>query len=79
MITLSFSKSILEKLQDILIIALRLSNFRLYRLTNALLCYAKGLGIKGHSKADGGAHKNHHQLDDNLKVHRYEVVERSAL
>jgi transposase len=46
MITLSFSKSILEKLQDNLLIALRLSNIRLYRLANALLWYAEGVGIK---------------------------------
>ncbi|MFA6052844.1 MAG: hypothetical protein WC762_09660 [Methylobacter sp.] len=36
MITLSFSKSFLEKLQDSLLIALRLSNIRLYRLTKSL-------------------------------------------
>jgi transposase len=46
MITLSFSKSILEKLQDSILIALRLSNIRLFRLTKALLWYAEGLGIK---------------------------------
>ena len=46
MITLSFSKSILEKLQDNLLIALRLSNIRLYRLASALLWYAEGVGIK---------------------------------
>ena len=45
MITLSFSKSILEKLQDNILIALRLSNIRLYRLAKALLWYAEGLGI----------------------------------
>jgi transposase len=53
MITLSFSKSILEKLQDNLIIALRLSNIRLYRLARALLCYAEGLGIKEIAKLMG--------------------------
>ena len=37
MITLGFSKSILEKLQESLLIALRLSNIRLYRLAQALL------------------------------------------
>ena len=42
MITLSFSKSILEKLQDNLLIGLRLSNIRLYRLARALLSYAEG-------------------------------------
>ena len=46
MITLSFSKSILEKLQDNLSIALRLSNIRLYRLARALLWYAEGLNLK---------------------------------
>ena len=46
MITLSFSQAILEKLQDNLLIALRLSNIRLYRLASALLGYAEGLGIK---------------------------------
>jgi hypothetical protein len=60
MITLSFSKSILEKLQDNIVIALRLSNIRLYRLARALLRYAEELGIKEIAKADGGRHKNHH-------------------
>ncbi len=50
MITLSFSKSILEKLQDNLSIALKLSNIRLYRLTRALLWFAEGLGIKDIAK-----------------------------
>ena len=53
MITLTFSKSILEKLQDNLLIALRLSNIRLYRLARALLCYAEGLGIKEIAKRMG--------------------------
>jgi transposase len=53
MITLSFSKSILEKLQDNILIALRLSNIRLYRLTKALLWYAEGLGIKEIAKRMG--------------------------
>ena len=53
MITLSFSKSILEKLQDNLLIALRLSNIRLYRLASALLWYAEGLGIKEIAKRTG--------------------------
>ena len=57
---LSFSKSILEKLQDNLLIALRLSNIRLYRLANALLWYAEGVGIKDIAKRMGGTHKNHH-------------------
>jgi len=53
MITLSFSKSILEKLQDNLLIALRLSNIRLYRLASALLWYAEGVGIKEIAKRIG--------------------------
>ena len=53
MITLSFSKSILEKLQDNLLIALRLSNIRLYRLASALLWYAEGVGIKEIAKRMG--------------------------
>jgi len=53
MITLSFSKSILEKLQDNISIALRLSNIRLYRLTQALLWYAEGVGIKEIAKLMG--------------------------
>ena len=50
MITLRFSKSILEKLQDSLSIALKLSNIRLYRLARALLWFAEGLGIKDIAK-----------------------------
>jgi len=53
MITLSFSKSILEKLQENILIALRLSNIRLYRLAKALLWYAEGLGIKEIAKRLG--------------------------
>ena len=53
MITLSFSKSILEKLQDNILIALRLSNIRLYRLTQALLWFAEGVGIKEIAKRIG--------------------------
>ena len=53
MITLSFSKSILEKLQDNLLIALRLSNIRLYRLANALLWFAEGVGVKEIAKRMG--------------------------
>ena len=53
MITLSFSKSILEKLQDNIVIALRLSNIRLYRLARALLWYAEGEGIKEIAKRMG--------------------------
>ena len=79
MITLSFSKSILEKLKDNLLIALRLSNIRLYRLASALLWYAEGLGIKEIAKRLGGTHKDHYQLADNLYVQRHEVVDRSAL
>ena len=46
MITLSFSKSILEKLQKNLEIALALSNIRLYRLAHALLWHSEGKSIK---------------------------------
>lgn len=53
MITLSFSKSILEKLQDNLLIALRLSNIRLYRLTQALLWFSEETGIKEIAKRLG--------------------------
>jgi transposase len=53
MITLSFSKSILEKLQDNIVIALRLSNIRLYRLASALVWYAEGVGIKEIAKRMG--------------------------
>ena len=53
MITLSFSKSILEKLQDNIAIALRLSNIRLYRLTQALLWFAEGVVIKEIAKRIG--------------------------
>jgi transposase len=53
MITLSFSKSILEKLQDNIVIALRLSNIRLYRLASALVWYAEGIGIKEIAKRMG--------------------------
>jgi hypothetical protein len=79
MITLSFSKSILEKLQDNLLIALRLSNIRLYRFAGALLSYAEGLGIKEIAKLMGGGHKSHHQFADSLYLQRYEVVDRFAL
>jgi len=53
MITLSFSKSILEKLQDSLLIALRLSNIRLYRLAQALLWFSEEIGIKEIAKRLG--------------------------
>jgi transposase len=53
MITLSFSKSILEKLQDNLLTALRLSNIRLYRLASALLWYAECVGIQEIAKRMG--------------------------
>jgi transposase len=52
-VSLSFSKSILEKLQDNLLIALRLSNIRLYRLASALLWYAEGVGVKEIAKRMG--------------------------
>jgi transposase len=53
MITLGFSKSILEKPQENLLIAQRLSNIRLYRLAQALLWHAEGLGIKEIAKLMG--------------------------
>ena len=53
MITLSFSKSILEKLQKNLEIALALSNIRLYRLAQALLWYSEGESIKQIGKLIG--------------------------
>lgn len=46
MTTLTFSKPILEKLQENLLIAMRLSNVRLYRLAQALLWFAEGVSIK---------------------------------
>jgi transposase len=53
MITLSFSKSIVEKLQKNLEIALALSNIRLYRLAQALLWYSEGESIKQIAKLIG--------------------------
>jgi transposase len=53
MITLSFSKSILEKLKKNLEIALALSNIRLYRLAQALLWYSEGESIKQIGKLIG--------------------------
>lgn len=46
MITLTFSKLILEKLKENLLIAMRLSDVRLYRLAQALLWFAEGKSIK---------------------------------
>jgi len=57
MITLSFSKSILEKLQKNLEIALALSNIRLYRLAQALLWYSEGESIKRIAKLIGVCEK----------------------
>ena len=57
MITLSFSKSILEKLQKNLEIALALSNIRLYRLAQALLWYSEGESIKQIAKLIGVCEK----------------------
>ena len=54
MITLTFSKSIIEKLKENLSIALRLSNIRLYRLAQALLWYAEEIEIKEIAKRMGG-------------------------
>jgi transposase len=53
MITLRFSKSILEKLYDNLLIAQRLSNIRLYRLAQALIWFAEEVGIKEIAKRMG--------------------------
>ena len=53
MITLSFSKSILENLYENLAIAKRLSNIRLYRLAQALIWFAEEVGIKEISKRMG--------------------------
>jgi transposase len=57
MITLSFSKSILEKLQKNLEIALALSNIRLYRLAQALLWYSEGESVKQIAKLIGVCEK----------------------
>ena len=57
MITLSFSKSILEKLQKNLEIALALTNIRLYRLTQTLLWYSEGDSIKQITKLIGVCEK----------------------
>ena len=57
MITLSFSKSNLEKLQKNLEIALALSNIRLYRLAQALLWYSEGESIKRIAKLIGVCEK----------------------
>ena len=57
MITLSFSKSILEKLQKNLEIALALSNIRLYRLAPVLLWYSESESIKQIAKLIGVCEK----------------------
>jgi predicted DNA-binding protein YlxM (UPF0122 family) len=53
MITLSFSKSILEKLYENLLIAKKLGNIRLYQLAQALLWYAEDVGLKEIAKRMG--------------------------
>lgn len=45
MIVLTFSKLILEKLKENLLIAMRLSDIRLYRLAQAILWFAEGKSI----------------------------------
>ena len=57
MITPSFSKSILEKLQKNLEKALALSNIRLYRLAQALLWYSESESIKQIAKLIGVCEK----------------------
>jgi hypothetical protein len=49
MITLSFSKSILEKLYENLLIAKKLGNIRLYQLAQALLWFAEDVGTQRNS------------------------------
>jgi len=53
MVTLSFSKTILGQLQENLLIALKLSNIRLYRLTQALLWFSEEIGVKEIAKRMG--------------------------
>lgn len=53
MITLSFSKSILEKLYENLLKAQRLSNIRLYRLAQGLIWFAEGIAAKEIAKRMG--------------------------
>jgi hypothetical protein len=53
MITLSFSKSILEQLEKNLAIAKALSNIRLYRLAQALLWFAEKVSINEIAKRMG--------------------------
>jgi len=53
MITLSFSKSILEKLYENLLKAQRLSNIRLYRLAQGLIWFAEGIATKEIAKRMG--------------------------
>lgn len=53
MVALSFSKTILGQLQENLFIALKLSNIRLYRLTQGLLWFSEGIGVKEIAKRMG--------------------------
>ncbi|MFI3135401.1 MAG: hypothetical protein QX197_01345 [Methylococcaceae bacterium] len=57
MTTLTFSKPIFEKLQANLMIAMRLSNVRLYRLAQVLLWFAEGVSIKEMARLMGVAHQ----------------------
>ena len=74
MTTLTFSKPILEKPQANLLIAMRLSNVRLYRLAQALLWFAEGVSIKGIGRCENDCH-----LDKNLHVQRHFLVDRPVL
>ncbi len=53
MVTLSFSKTILGQLQENLFIALKFSNIRLYRLTQAILWFSEGISVKEIAKRMG--------------------------
>jgi len=52
-ITLSFSNSIVQKLHENILTALKLSNIRLYRLTQALLWFSEEMGVKEIAKRFG--------------------------
>jgi transposase len=52
-ITLSFSNSIVQKLHENILTALKLSNIRLYRLTQALLWFSEEIGVKEIAKRFG--------------------------
>jgi transposase len=44
-LAISFSKSLLEKLQASLLTAFKFKNIQAYRLATALICYGEGQGI----------------------------------